>query len=123
MLGDHNLVILRNIIFCDHLSLFELLIKSQEAPRRRRFHAGWATWCRRLSSPRKTCRAGYRASIASQRRASVLCRLFELAAVSSMFDPSTETTVPQHSGMYGHPKKITAFQDELRSAHLRQKPR
>ncbi|QOC91577.1 hypothetical protein [Micromonospora craniellae] len=44
--------------------------------------------------------------------------LFELAVVGSMLDPTTQTTVPQYADLYGHPERIAAFQDELRSRHL-----
>ncbi|MGW0486095.1 hypothetical protein [Nonomuraea sp. NPDC003214] len=35
-----------------------------------------------------------------------------------MLDRTTESTVPQFAGLYGHPDLIAAFQQDLRDRHL-----
>src|SRR5262245_36402356 len=122
MLGDPwSLVILRDIIFCGNRSFRELLTKSQEG-------ITPSTLSRRLSDlvemgmlTKEDVPRGMQGSYSlTENSISLVPLLFELAAVGSMLDPTTETTVPQYEGMYGHPHQIAAFQDELRTAHLAQ---
>ena len=54
----------------------------------------------------------------SQRGIGLIPLLFELAAVGSMLDPTTESTVPHYSGLYGRPDLMAAFRQALRDRHL-----
>jgi DNA-binding HxlR family transcriptional regulator len=120
MLGDPwSLLILRDIIFCGYRSFRELLTRSQEG-------ITPPTLSRRLSNlvemgmlTKEEVPRGMQGSYSlTERSISLVPLLFELAAVGSMLDPTTETTVPQYAGMYGNHDRIAAFQDELRTAHL-----
>ncbi|OYN85436.1 winged helix-turn-helix transcriptional regulator [Parenemella sanctibonifatiensis] len=120
LLGDPwSLVIIRDIMFCDHRTFRELLTRSQEritAP----------TLSKRLTD---LVAAGLLSKEAAPRgkqgRYSLTDQgiglaplLFELAAAGSMLDPTTQSTVPQYAGLYGHPDQIAAFQQDLRDRHL-----
>lgn len=120
MLGDPwSLVILRDIVFCEHRSFRELLTRSQEG-------ITPPTLSRRLGDlvemgllTKQDVPRGMQGSYSlTEDGINLVPLLFELAAVGSMLDPTTETTVPQYAGLYGHPDRIAAFQDELRATHL-----
>lgn len=122
MLGDPwSLVILRDVIFCGYRSFRELLTKSMEG-------ITPPTLSRRLTDlvemgmlTKEDVPRGVQGSYSlTEKSIALVPLLFELAVVGSMLDPTTETTVPQYAGMYGHPDQIAAFQDELRATHLAQ---
>ena len=120
MLGDPwSLIILRDVIFCGYRSFRELLTKSQEG-------ITPPTLSRRLSdlgemwmlTKQDVPRGMQGAYSLTEKSIALVPLLFELAVVGTMLDPTTQTTVPQYAGMYGHPEQIAAFQDELRATHL-----
>lgn len=120
LLGDPwSLVIMRDIIFCDHRSFRELLTKSGE-------HITPPTLSRRLTAlvemgmlTKEVVPRGHQGSYSlTEAGISLVPLLFELAAVGSILDPTTQTTVPQYAGLYGKPDQIAAFQDNLRARHL-----
>lgn len=122
MLGDSwSLVILRDVIFCDYRSFREFLTKSREG-------ITPPTLSRRLADlvemgmlTKEDVPRGAQGSYSlTEKGISIVPLLFELAYVGSLLDPATETTVPQYSGLYGHPERIAAFQDDLRATHLTQ---
>lgn len=120
LLGDPwSLVVLRDIAFCDYRTFRELLTRSGEG----------------ITPPTLSKRLGDLVSLGmltkedaprgKQGRYSLtelgiglVPLLFELAAVGSMLDSTTETTVPQYAGLYGHPELIAEFQSQLRDGHL-----
>lgn len=120
LLGDPwSLVILRDIAFCDYRTFRELLTRSREG-------ITPPTLSKRLTDlvatgilTKEHAPRGKQGRYSlTERGIGLIPLLFELAAVGSMLDPNTETTVPRYAGLYGHPDLISAFQQDLRDRHL-----
>jgi DNA-binding HxlR family transcriptional regulator len=120
LLGDPwSLVIVRDVAFCDYRTFRELLTRSGEG-------ISPPTLSRKLSDlvamgmlTKADAPRGKQGRYSlTEQGISLVPLLFELAAVGSMLDPTTESTVPELAALYGHPDRIAAFQQELRERHL-----
>lgn len=120
LLGDRwSLVILRDVMFCDHRSFRELLTGSREeiSPpmlSRRLTDLVGAGLLTKEAAPRGT---QGRYSL-TEHGIQLVPLLFELARVGQILDPSTSSTETRFEGWYGDSVKIQNYMDELRAAHL-----
>lgn len=110
---------LRDIIFCDRRSFRDLLTQSGEAITPPTLSKRLADLVAMDMLTKEAAPRGKQGRYSlTERGISLVPLLFELAAAGSMLDPTTESTVPQFAGLYGHPELIANFQSDLRERHL-----